>query len=217
MRRRPDHPHVLVTGAPRSGTTWVGRSICEHKRLRYVSEPFNVDHPSRLLGFAARRWFEHAPTSPQLAEIIAALDEDVRSTYTSLAKRIGVDQVTVRRRLDKLLESGLIRLGVLVDYSRIGPSLHVLFALSIRADSVDSVLEEVGKLQQVSWVTSVTGRFDSIALARFSSYDELGDFIHNDLNPIKGILRSETFVFLRRQKSFYSPLEKSSKSSFLIT
>jgi Lrp/AsnC family transcriptional regulator for asnA, asnC and gidA len=151
------------------------------------------------------------------AEIIEALDQDVRATYTSLAKKVGVDQVTVRRRLDKLLESGLIRLGVLVDYSRIGPSLHVLFALSIHADSVDSVLEEVGKLQQVSWVTSVTGRFDSIALGRFSSYEELGEFIHNELNPIKGILRSETFVFLRRQKSFYSPLEKSSKSSFLVT
>jgi len=38
---------------------------------------------------------------------------------TSRAKRAGVDQVTLRRRLDKLLESGLIRLGVLVDYSRI--------------------------------------------------------------------------------------------------
>jgi Lrp/AsnC family transcriptional regulator for asnA, asnC and gidA len=151
------------------------------------------------------------------AEIIAALDEDVRATYTSLAKRVGVDQVTVRRRLDKLLESGLIRLGVLVDYSRIGPSLHVLFALNVLAGSLDSVLEEVGRLPQVSWVTSVTGRFDSLALGRFSSYDELGAFIHEDLNPIKGILRSETFVFLRREKSFYSPLEKSSKSSFLVT
>jgi Lrp/AsnC family transcriptional regulator for asnA, asnC and gidA len=151
------------------------------------------------------------------AEIIAALDEHVRSTYTALAKKVNVDQVTVRRRLEKLLESGVIRLGVLVDYSRIGPSLHVLFALNIRSDHVDSVLQEVGKLQQVSWVTSVTGRFDSIALARFSSYDELGEFIHTDLNSIKGILRSETFVFLRREKSFYSPFEKSSKSSFLIT
>jgi Lrp/AsnC family transcriptional regulator for asnA, asnC and gidA len=151
------------------------------------------------------------------AEIIAALDEHVRSTYTALAKKVNVDQVTVRRRLEKLLESGVIRLGVLVDYSRIGPSLHVLFALNVRSDHVDAVLEEVGTLQQISWVTSVTGRFDALALARFSSYDELGDFIHDGLQSIEGLLRSETFVFLRRQKSFYSPLEKSSKSSFLVT
>lgn len=151
------------------------------------------------------------------AKIIAALDEDVRSTYTALAKKVNVDLVTVRRRLKKLLKSGVIRLGVLVDYSRIGPSLHVLFAFNIRSNDVDSVLQEISKLQQIRWVTSVTGRFDAIALARFSSYEELGDFIHNDLNPIKGILRSETFVFLRRQKSFYSPLENSFKDSFLIT
>ena len=151
------------------------------------------------------------------AEIIAALDEDVRSTYTSLAKKINVDQVTIRRRLNKLIENGVIRLGVLVDYSRIGPSLHVLFAFNIDSNDVDSVIQKVGKLPQISWVTSVTGRFDSIALARFSSYDELGEFIHNDLQPIKGLLRCETFVFLRRQKSFYSPYENSSKSSFLIT
>jgi Lrp/AsnC family transcriptional regulator for asnA, asnC and gidA len=151
------------------------------------------------------------------AEIIAALDEDVRSTYTSLAKKINVDQVTIKRRLKKLTENGIIRLGVLVDYSKIGPSLHVLFALNIDSNDVDSVLQEIGKLQQISWVTSVTGRFDSIALARFSAYDELGEFIHNDLLPIKGLLRAETFVFLRRQKSFFSPFEKSSKSSFLVT
>jgi Lrp/AsnC family transcriptional regulator for asnA, asnC and gidA len=151
------------------------------------------------------------------AEIIAALDEDVRSTYTALAKKVNVDQVTVRRRLKKLIENGVIRLGVLVDYSKIGPSLHVLFALNIDSNDVDSVLQEVGKLPQISWVTSVTGRFNSMALARFSSYEELGEFIHNELQPIKGLQRSETFVFLRRQKSFYSPYEKSSKSSFLVT
>jgi Lrp/AsnC family transcriptional regulator for asnA, asnC and gidA len=151
------------------------------------------------------------------AEIIAALDDDVRSTYTSLAEKINVDQVTIKRRLKKLTENGVIRLGVLVDYSKIGPSLHVLFAFNIDSNDMDSVLQEVGKLRQISWVTSVTGRFDSIALARFSSYDELGEFIHNDLQPIKGLLRTETFVFLRRQKSFFSPFEKSSKSSFLVT
>jgi len=150
------------------------------------------------------------------AQIIAALDEDVRTSYKSLAKTINVDQVTVRRRLNKLIEHGVIRLGVLVDYSRIGPSLNVLFALTVSSENVDAVLQEVGKLPQVSWVSSVTGRFDLIALARFSSHDEIAAFVHEDLRAISGLQSSETFVFLRRQKSFYSPLEKSSKSSFTI-
>ncbi len=149
-------------------------------------------------------------------QIIAALDEDVRTPYKSLAEKIKVDQVTIRRRLKKLIESGILRLGALVDYSKIGPSLHVLFALNVNSDNVDSVLQAIGELPQISWVSSVTGRFDLIALARFSSQDEMAEFVHEDLRSIKGLQSSEAFVFLRRQKSFYSPFEKSSKSSFTI-
>jgi len=148
------------------------------------------------------------------AKIIAALDEDVRTPYKSLAKKVNVDQVTVRRRLKKLIENGILRLGVLVDYSKIGPSVHVLFALKVNSDNVDSVLQEIGELRQISWVSSITGRFDLVALGRFSSHDELAEFVHEDLRSINGLQSTETFVFLRRQKSIYSPFEKSSKSSF---
>ena len=34
---------ILVTGSPRSGTTWVGRMLAVSPQLYYVSEPFNPD------------------------------------------------------------------------------------------------------------------------------------------------------------------------------
>jgi hypothetical protein len=37
----PRSQPILVTGAPRSGTTWVGSTIAAAARLRYVHEPFN--------------------------------------------------------------------------------------------------------------------------------------------------------------------------------
>jgi hypothetical protein len=36
---------VLVTGSPRSGTTWVGLMLATSPQLYYVHEPFNPDHP----------------------------------------------------------------------------------------------------------------------------------------------------------------------------
>lgn len=148
--------------------------------------------------------------------IITALDQDVRKSYKSLAEQIQVDPVTIRRRLKKLIENGVLRLGAMVDYSKIGSSLNVLFALNVEPENVDSVLRELGKIRQISWVSSVTGRYSLIALARFSSHDELSEFAHSGLGAIKGLLTSETFVFLRRQKSLYSPLEESSDKSFFI-
>ena len=35
---------VLVTGSPRSGTTWVGQMLATAPQLYYIHEPFNPDH-----------------------------------------------------------------------------------------------------------------------------------------------------------------------------
>lgn len=35
---------VLVTGAHRSGTTWVGKMIANSPSVRYIHEPFNIDY-----------------------------------------------------------------------------------------------------------------------------------------------------------------------------
>jgi hypothetical protein len=36
---------ILVTGAPRSGTTWLGKMLSRASELQYIHEPFNPDHP----------------------------------------------------------------------------------------------------------------------------------------------------------------------------
>lgn len=41
----PDFPPVLVTGLPRSGTSWVGKMLEASGQLVYVNEPMNPAHP----------------------------------------------------------------------------------------------------------------------------------------------------------------------------
>ncbi|MEO8974018.1 MAG: sulfotransferase [Ktedonobacteraceae bacterium] len=45
-RTRENKP-ILVTGAHRSGTTWVGKMIAASPRVYYIQEPFNIDYPPR--------------------------------------------------------------------------------------------------------------------------------------------------------------------------
>jgi hypothetical protein len=40
-----DRKPLLVTGAPRSGTTWVGKMLSLPGQFHYLHEPFNPDHP----------------------------------------------------------------------------------------------------------------------------------------------------------------------------
>ena len=51
---------ILVTGAQRSGTTWVGRMLAEAANVLYIHEPFNVTHPPGrgVCNLRSRYWFD---------------------------------------------------------------------------------------------------------------------------------------------------------------
>jgi hypothetical protein len=48
---------VLITGMPRSGTTWVGRVIDQAPFVRYVHEPFNISSQFCKCGVKFDYWF----------------------------------------------------------------------------------------------------------------------------------------------------------------
>ena len=54
-RSRP----ILVTGAPRSGTTWVGRMLTLAPGVGYIHEPFNPTTDAGISGRPVARFFEY--------------------------------------------------------------------------------------------------------------------------------------------------------------
>jgi Sulfotransferase family len=64
--------HVLVTGAHRSGTTWVGRTLAHHPSIVYIQEPFNVSDPNHAFGYRVDASFYYVPGSSHETSIHAA-------------------------------------------------------------------------------------------------------------------------------------------------
>jgi hypothetical protein len=50
---------ILVTGAHRSGTTWVGKMLAANPRTAYISEPLNVWHRPGVLGAPVEKWYTY--------------------------------------------------------------------------------------------------------------------------------------------------------------
>jgi hypothetical protein len=71
---RKSRSPILITGSHRSGTTWVGRTISQHQRVRYVQEPFNVDYPNNGMGLKLDTWFTYAESSSHKNEIITGFN-----------------------------------------------------------------------------------------------------------------------------------------------
>lgn len=78
---------ILVTGAHRSGTTWVGKMLALASELVYVHEPFNPRQSSDLSTLQMQRWYEYIPSEATAADYDNACEQllDLRyPTYQRL-------------------------------------------------------------------------------------------------------------------------------------
>src|SRR5512138_4041354 len=81
-------PPILVTGAHRSGTTWVGKMLAADARTAYISEPLNVLHRPGVFRANVRCWYqyiceenenEYLPAFQELLEFDYYLWDEIRS------------------------------------------------------------------------------------------------------------------------------------------
>jgi Sulfotransferase family len=52
-------PPILVTGAHRTGTTWVGKMLSANSQTAYISEPLNIGHRAGVLRACVKRWYTY--------------------------------------------------------------------------------------------------------------------------------------------------------------
>ncbi len=55
-------------------------------------------------------------------------------------------------------------------------------------------------MPEITWVTSITGRYDAVAAAHFHSTEEMSTFIRTKLLVVGGIIDTETFICLHVPK-----------------
>ena len=50
---------ILITGSPRSGTTWIGKMIASAPSVGYIHEPFNPAHNTGICAACIEDWFTY--------------------------------------------------------------------------------------------------------------------------------------------------------------
>jgi len=139
-------------------------------------------------------------------QLVTLMGQDARRSSEAIAKKLGLSAATVRRRLRKLIGSGLLRIIGVVEPAKFGFSLSVMIALDVDHDKLDSALDVLINRPEIRWASTTTGRFDIVALGRFRSADSLSDFLKKELGQISGVRDSETLVCLDVKKGRYVAL-----------
>ncbi len=71
--KHPEHP-ILVTGAHRTGTTWVGKMLAADEEVAYISEPLNVLHRPGVFCAPVKYWYTYINKENE-AEYLPAFNE----------------------------------------------------------------------------------------------------------------------------------------------
>jgi Lrp/AsnC family transcriptional regulator for asnA, asnC and gidA len=119
---------------------------------------------------------------------------DGRKSFKAIADDLSITENTVRARVNRLIEEGVLDVTGLVDPGAI-PG-HRLVLVGIKLGSMDLVRkgEEFSRLKGVVSVCVVTGRYDLILTVLLSDDYDLLQFYTEEVSRIQEVQSAETFV-----------------------
>jgi Lrp/AsnC family transcriptional regulator for asnA, asnC and gidA len=133
-------------------------------------------------------------------EIIRLLQQDGRASNVEIARQLGVSEATVRKRLERLVAEGTIRIAAVPDPGSAGFGTIAFMTLSVDLAMVSQIGDRIAALPQVRSVYCATGENELIVEAWFTSGDDLLRFMTEDIGCIPGIRRMTTAQVLRTIK-----------------
>jgi Lrp/AsnC family transcriptional regulator for asnA, asnC and gidA len=137
-------------------------------------------------------------------KIILALQEDARAPYKDLAKEFEVSEGTIKNRVTRLLDRGVLILEARVNPFALGNRITAIVGVNLKDRNHQDKIKEIEKIQGVTSVWNATGRFDVFFEIMVDSLDALNDVLfRKDLNEIGGITYTETFVLLYSNTKYF--------------
>lgn len=136
-------------------------------------------------------------------ELIARLREDGRMPYTALAAELGVAEATVRKRVNRLIEKGILRIVGVTSNEKLGLHTQAIVGVKVDGDKVDEVIARLQPLDNVRYIGVSAGEFDLILELVAESNEDLFRFLTKTLRDIPGVVASQTSLIMKVCKRTY--------------
>ena len=119
---------------------------------------------------------------------------DGRKSFKKIAEDLKVTENTVRARVNKLTEEGILEISGFVDPERLPGHRTVIVGVNLNNMGLVKKGEEFTALRGVVSVSVVTGRFDLILLVILNEEFGLLEFYSEEISKLDNVRSVETFV-----------------------
>jgi len=131
-------------------------------------------------------------------QIIQEMMENAEISYADLGKKLFVSGGTIHVRIKKLEEIGVVKGTKLnVDIKKLGYDVIAFIGIYLEKSSLyDTVAKELHKIPEIVRLNYTTGNYSMFAEVVCKDIQQLRFVLHDELQKIKGIERTETFISL---------------------
>jgi Lrp/AsnC family transcriptional regulator for asnA, asnC and gidA len=120
--------------------------------------------------------------------------KDGRVPFKRIADDLQVTEGTIRARVKKLQEEGVLEISGLVDPEAVPDKYLVMVGVKLKDMDLVTKGEEFSKLRGVISVCVVTGRFDLILMVMLKRNFGMVEFYTEEVSKIDNVRSVETFV-----------------------
>ncbi len=137
-------------------------------------------------------------------KIIAHLQEDGRTSLEDLAKVTGFTSMGTKKRLEKLIEKGIIKISALINPSALGLHPAIVMLEMESAEAMQNILDRFEECPRVVQIFKTIGGYNLMALIVAETRETLESISMEkcSLRSSKGIRRSEFYTI---SDTYFSP------------
>jgi Lrp/AsnC family transcriptional regulator for asnA, asnC and gidA len=131
-------------------------------------------------------------------QIISAMMEDAGISYADLGKNLSVSGGTIHVRIKKLQESGVVKGTRLnVELKELGYEITAFVGIYLEKSSLyDTVAKDLKRIPEIVRLNYTTGNYSMFIEIVCRDITQLRHVLHDELQKIKGIERTETLISL---------------------
>ncbi len=136
--------------------------------------------------------------------LIHLLQKDGRMPNKAIAQELGISEFTVRRRMKRLLDTGVIKIVAVANPIDLGFEIAGNLKIKIDLKKTDNVLKRLKKIDSVIWVALTTGGTDIDVDFVARSLKEFHELLFKKISKIDGVVSTETSLMVDLIKDEYA-------------
>lgn len=141
-------------------------------------------------------------------KIILELQEDGRSSYNAIAKKLGLSVPTVFRRVQRLLKEDVIKITAIPNPYKVGHLMVAAIGISADLKKIDALSKKLSKFPEIHLMAFTYGRFDILCWVQTTTAENLNVLVRK-IGNLDAVKAMETHIFSQQIKRTYGWLSKS--------